>query len=435
MDTQLILLIAGVTFSALCAALLVVLVLDRKRRGDEVASKIDSSLRKALDDAADASEERQNRFELRFGQAADQTRSGIDAVRRESLDMIRRSGEGQEQRLASLQASLASGLAAVNETVDRRLTSIQQQNDAKLEKMRETVEEKLQSTLETRLGESFRLIGGQLQELERGLGEMQGLASNVDSLRRIMANVKTRGTFGEAQCRAILEDILTPEQYAENVETVPGSGRRVEFAVRMPGPEGKGLWLPIDSKFPQEDWERLEEARASGDRDAETASAKALRLAADGFAKDISTKYLKPPFTTEFAVMYLPTESLYAEILRIPGFQADLQSKWHVMPAGPTVLSSLLNSLRMGFRTLAIQERSADVWKLLGSVKFEFGQFQKALSGVEQRLRQAQDAVEAAQRRTRSMGRSLSEVEATPRGEEEANAAVPKPSEGTPERK
>ena len=328
----------------------------------------------------------------------------MEAVRRESLDLIRKGSESQAARLTSMESSLAAGINAVNETVFQKLTALQAQNDAKLEQMRSTVEEKLQTTLQTRLSENFRLVATQLQALEEGLGEVKGLSENVDSLRRLMSNVRPRH-LGEAQLGAILSEILTPDQFGTNVETVPGTGKRVEFAVRMPGPDASTpVWLPIDSKFPREDWERLEAAREAGDRDAESSAQASLRTSVLAFAKDIAEKYLKAPYTTEFGIMYLPTESLYAEVLRIPGLFDELQQKWRVTPAGPTVISSLLNSLRMGFRTLAIQERSADVWKLLGRVKSEFQAFAAAMDAVDKRLRQAQEAVERVQKRTERGG-------------------------------
>lgn len=334
-----------------------------------------------------------------------------------------------------MESSLAAGINAVNETVFQKLTALQAQNDAKLEQMRSTVEEKLQTTLQTRLSENFRLVATQLQALEEGLGEVKGLSENVDSLRRLMSNVKTRGTWGEAQLGAILSEILTPDQFGTNVETVPGTGKRVEFAVRMPGPDASTpVWLPIDSKFPREDWERLEAAREAGDRDAESSAQASLRTSVLAFAKDIAEKYLKVPYTTEFGIMYLPTESLYAEVLRIPGLFDELQQKWRVTPAGPTVISSLLNSLRMGFRTLAIQERSADVWKLLGRVKSEFQAFAAAMDAVDKRLRQAQEAVERVQKRTERVDRSLSDIETLPSEDAfgdkpESNAEVTQVSE------
>ena len=284
------------------------------------------------------------------------------------------------------------------------------------------------------------LVATQLQALEEGLGEVKGLSENVDSLRRLMSNVKTRGTWGEAQLGAILSEILTPDQFGTNVETVPGTGKRVEFAVRMPGPDASTpVWLPIDSKFPREDWERLEAAREAGDRDAESSAQASLRTSVLAFAKDIAEKYLKAPYTTEFGIMYLPTESLYAEVLRIPGLFDELQQKWRVTPAGPTVISSLLNSLRMGFRTLAIQERSADMWKLLGRVKSEFQAFAAAMDAVDKRLRQAQEAVERVQKRTERVDRSLADIETLPSDDafgdkSESSAGAIQASEAEPPR-
>lgn len=433
------LLMLSVALGALCTVLLLKIAFGEKREETDTAA-LEAAIRDALDRNSDAAEARQNRLEMRLTQANSLNREGMEAVRRESLDLIRKGSESQAARLTSMESSLAAGINAVNETVFQKLTALQAQNDVKLEQMRSTVEEKLQTTLQTRLSENFRLVATQLQALEEGLGEVKGLSENVDSLRRLMSNVKTRGTWGEAQLGAILSEILTPDQFGTNVETVPGTGKRVEFAVRMPGPDASTpVWLPIDSKFPREDWERLEAAREAGDRDAESSAQASLRTSVLAFAKDIAEKYLKAPYTTEFGIMYLPTESLYAEVLRIPGLFDELQQKWRVTPAGPTVISSLLNSLRMGFRTLAIQERSADVWKLLGRVKSEFQAFAAAMDAVDKRLRQAQEAVERVQKRTERVDRSLADIETLPSDDafgdkSESSAGAIQASEAEPPR-
>ena len=321
------LLMLSVALGALCTVLLLKIAFGEKREETDTAA-LEAAIRDALDRNSDAAEARQNRLEMRLTQANSLNREGMEAVRRESLDLIRKGSESQAARLTSMESSLAAGINAVNETVFQKLTALQAQNDAKLEQMRSTVEEKLQTTLQTRLSENFRLVATQLQALEEGLGEVKGLSENVDSLRRLMSNVKTRGTWGEAQLGAILSEILTPDQFGTNVETVPGTGKRVEFAVRMPGPDASTpVWLPIDSKFPREDWERLEAAREAGDRDAESSAQASLRTSVLAFAKDIAEKYLKAPYTTEFGIMYLPTESLYAEVLRIPGLFDELRAE------------------------------------------------------------------------------------------------------------
>ena len=395
------LLMLSVALGALCTVLLLKIAFGEKREETDTAA-LEAAIRDALDRNSDAAEARQNRLEMRLTQANSLNREGMEAVRRESLDLIRKGSESQAARLTSMESSLAAGINAVNETVFQKLTA--------------------------------------LQALEEGLGEVKGLSENVDSLRRLMSNVKTRGTWGEAQLGAILSEILTPDQFGTNVETVPGTGKRVEFAVRMPGPDASTpVWLPIDSKFPREDWERLEAAREAGDRDAESSAQASLRTSVLAFAKDIAEKYLKAPYTTEFGIMYLPTESLYAEVLRIPGLFDELQQKWRVTPAGPTVISSLLNSLRMGFRTLAIQERSADVWKLLGRVKSEFQAFAAAMDAVDKRLRQAQEAVERVQKRTERVDRSLADIETLPSDDafgdkSESSAGAIQASEAEPPR-
>jgi DNA recombination protein RmuC len=283
--------------------------------------------------------------------------------------------------------------------------------------MRRTVDEKLQGTLEKRLGESFKQVSERLEQVHKGLGEMQSLAAGVGDLKRVMTNVKTRGTWGEFQLGAILEQILAPEQYDANVATKTGSGERVEFAVRLPGPNEDSstvVYLPIDAKFPAEDYPRLLDAQEAADPDALGAAAKGLETAIRGSARDICEKYISPPATTDFAVMFLPTEGLYAEVIRRTGLVEWCQRDCRVVIAGPTTLAALLNSLQMGFRTLAIQKRSSEVWELLGAVKTEFGKFGDVLGKVKKKLDEASKTVEQAETRTRVMNRALRSVEALP---------------------
>ena len=397
-------------FAALELAVLLFLGL---RSGKSLAEKLGREFRDGLDRASDTAEERQNRLELRLGQAASAQAQAIDSVRRDTLQQLQAFSGMQEGRISELSRALSERLDSVNRTVNAQLSALQQDNAQKLEQMRRTVDDRLQSSLEGKLSESFRQVSSQLLEVERGLGEMKSLAGSVDALSRIMGNVKTRGTFGEARLGALISETLAPGQYAENVETVPGSGKRVEFAVRMPGAEtGSHVWLPVDAKFPTEDWERLEAARSSGDRAAENTARKALRARFEGCAREISSKYLRAPYTTDFAVMFLPSESLYAELLRMDGLSQRLQGDLRVMAAGPTVVGALFNALQMGFRTLAVQERSAEVWRLLGEVKSEFRTFAEAVESIERRLSQAQDAVARVRSRAARVGKSLSEVEA-----------------------
>ena len=317
--------------------------------------------------------------------------------------------------LAALTDSIKKELAEVRSTMNAQIETMRAGNEKKLDQMRMTVEEKLQSTLETRLTESFKQVAAQLKEVETGLGEMRHLAGQVGELKRVLTNVKTRGTFGEMQLGAILEDILTPEQYEANVATRPNSRDRVEFAIKLPGQNDQGfVWLPIDAKFPIEDWQRLEEARVANDLDGIEAAAKALETRLKGEAKKIHEKYVEVPYTTEFAVLFLPSEALYAECLRRPGLAQFVQNTYRVTIAGPTVLASLLNSLQMGFRTLAIQKRSAEVWEILGKVKAEFEKFTKVIDQIDKQVETVKNSIASVRTRTNVMSRNLRNVESLP---------------------
>jgi DNA recombination protein RmuC len=320
-------------------------------------------------------------------------------------------------QLKELTASNESRLDKLREGVDARLQLIQEDNAKKLEQMRATVDEKLHDTLEKRLGESFKLVSERLELVQRGLGEMQTLAIGVGDLKKVLSNVKTRGTFGEIQLASLLEQILSPGQYDSNVETRHGSGQRVEFALRLPGRDGtlEGLvWLPLDAKFPQEDYLRLVEAQEVGDILAAAEASRLLDRAVREMAKNIRDKYLDPPHTTDFGVMFLPTEGLYAEVLRLPGLFDVLQREYKVMVAGPTTLAALLNSLQMGFRTLAIEKRSAEVWTLLGAVRTEFSKFGVVLEKTRKKLLEAGNHIDQAATRTRVIERKLRDVQEIP---------------------
>lgn len=284
-------------------------------------------------------------------------------------------------------------------------------NEAKLEQMRETVDEKLQGTLEKRLGESFELVSKRLEMVQQGLGEMQSLAQDVGGLKRVLTNVKSRGTWGEVQLERQLEDILTRDQYEQNVAIVPGSREAVEFAVILPGREDGTIYLPIDSKLPQEDYERLLDAQESGDKAAVEQASRALDKAIIEQAKLISGKYIAPPHSTDFAIMYLPTEGLFAEVVRRPGLASKLQTEHRVLVTGPTTLMSLLNSLQMGFRTLAIEKRSSEVWQVLAAAKDEFRKYGDVWDKLGKQLSAAQNTVQAAGTRTRAVERTLRDVE------------------------
>ncbi|MDK9717485.1 MAG: DNA recombination protein RmuC [Trichlorobacter sp.] len=323
-------------------------------------------------------------------------------------------------QLKNLTSTNDSRMEKLRETLQTRLQAIQEDNAKQLEQMRVTVDEKLHDTLEKRLGESFKLVSDRLEQVQKGLGEMQTLANGVGDLKRVLTNVKTRGTFGEVQLGALLEQVLAPGQYAANVETRKGSGQRVEFALRLPGrdgTEGSVVHLPLDAKFPQEDYLRLVEAQERADAVAAEEAGKLLERAIRLAATDIRDKYLDPPQTTDFGIMFLPTEGLYAEVLRRPSLADALQRDLKVLVAGPTTLAALLNSLQMGFRTLAIEKRSAEVWNLLGAVRTEFGKFGEMLDKTSKKLQEAGNHIEAAATRTRQMERKLKNVQALPSSE------------------
>ncbi len=305
-------------------------------------------------------------------------------------------------------------------SVESRLTAIQVDNSAKLEEMRRTVDEKLHATLEQRLGQSFQMVSERLEQVHRGLGEMQTLAAGVGDLKRVLTNVKTRGTWGEVQLSALLEQLLTADQFSANVTTRPDTNERVDFAIRLPGKgDGAVVWLPIDAKFPIEDYQRLLDAQDRCDPAAVEEAAKAIEMRLKNEARSIRDKYVSPPHTTDFALLYLPIEGLYAEALRRPGLAETLQRDFRVSLAGPTTLAALLNSLQMGFRTLAIEQRSAEVWAVLGAVKTEFGKFGEALAHTKKKLDEASNSISKAETRTRQLSRRLKEVEALPVGESE----------------
>lgn len=323
-------------------------------------------------------------------------------------------------QLKTLTDTNDSRMERLRETLQNRLQAIQEDNAKQLEQMRATVDEKLHATLEQRLGESFKLVSERLEQVHKGLGEMQSLASGVGDLKRVLTNVKTRGTFGEVQLASLLEQILAPAQFATNVETRRGSGQRVEFAIKLPGRDGREdsvVFLPVDAKFPQEDYLRLVDAQERADSTAAEEAAKQLERAIRQAAADIRDKYLDPPHTTDFGVMFLPTEGLYAEVLRRPGLFDALQRECKVMAAGPTTLAALLNSLQLGFRTLAIEKRSAEVWNLLGAVRTEFTKFSEVLDKTRKKLQEASNHIDTAAVRTRQMERKLKKVQALPSSE------------------
>ena len=330
-------------------------------------------------------------------------------------DELARNREENANAAKSQREELTASLESVRGIVDLRLQELQKDNAQQIERMRATVDEKLQGTLEKRLGESFKLVSERLEKVHQGLGAMQQLASDVGGLQRVLTNVKTRGGWGEVQLGTLLEQLLTPEQFDRNVQTRDESGERVDYAIKLPG-EGNGaaVWLPIDAKFPMEDYQRLITAQESGDSTLTDGAMKDLETQLRKSAKDICAKYINPPKTTDFALMFLPTEGLYAEAIRRVGLVEQVQRDCRVVFAGPTTLAALLNSLQMGFRTLAIQKRSSEVWNLLAGVKTEFAKFGEALSKVKDKLDQAASDMDKVAVRSRAITKKLRDVEELP---------------------
>ena len=339
--------------------------------------------------------------------------------------------KGFGDRLAQLSQTSEARLDALRRTLEERLDHLRADNAQKLEQMRATVDEKLQTTLEQRLGASFRHVSERLEQVHRGLGEMQTLASGVGDLKRVLTNVKSRGTWGEVQLGALLADVLTPAQYAQNIATRPGSKERVEYAVRFPGrsDDGAPCWLPIDAKFPMEDWHRLQEALERADPEAVESSRRALEQFFKVQARAIHDKYVESPHTTDFAILFVPTEGLFAEAVARPGLTDTLQREFRVTLAGPTNLVAMLNSLQLGFRTLAIEKRSTEVWRVLGAVKTEFGRFGEILARTKDRLDQVGRTLDEAGRKSTTIARKLRDVEALP--EDEADRLLT-PMESSP---
>jgi DNA recombination protein RmuC len=350
---------------------------------------------------------------------AQSSREAQDAALARSAEQqaaaLRRFDESITERLRALGEGNERRLAEVRTTVEHKLETMTRGNEAKLEQMRATVDEKLHATLERRLGESFQLVAERLEHVHQGLGEMRRIAGDVHALNRTLTNVKTRGVFGEVRLANLLEQVFTPDQYAANVETVPGSNARVEYAVKLPGRgDDRVVWLPIDAKFPREDYERLLDAQERADAAAAEAAGKAIESRLREQARAIHGKYVAAPHTADFAILFVPTEGLYAEALRRPGLGEGLQRDHKVMLAGPTTLLAVLNSLQMGFRTLALEKRSAEVWEVLGAVKTEFAKFGDVLAKTKKKLDEASSNIDRAATRSRVMARQLRAVEALP---------------------
>jgi len=396
-----------------------------ERTERELRHEIGESARGARQETAQAFANFQQSVLHQSAEATRTQNAQIEAFAHQ-LSLLQKSlGDTLATQLQALAESNARRLSEVRATMEAQLAQLQQSNTAKLDEMRQTVDEKLQSTLETRLGESFKQVAERLEQVHKGLGEMQSLAVGVGSLQRVLTNVKTRGVFGEVQLEALLEQVLTTEQFARQVETKPRSGQRVDFAVRFPGrgDDGAPVWLPIDAKFPRDDYERLLDAHERADAAAAESAAKALETRIRVEAKSIAENYLAAPHTTDFAILFLPIESLYAEVLRRPGLMDAMQRQHRVTLAGPTTLLAMLNSLHMGFRTLALERQASEVWKVLGAVKTEFERYGEWVGRVKEQVAKASDTLDKADTRARQMRLALRKVEALP--DAQAQALLP----------
>lgn len=404
MDT--ILIIAALVLLAVACTLLIVLLVrqDRSlrtqvRQGEQLLEQLDQQ----RDDHAAALADGNANLLNTLTQLGQSQSALLESMQRQVLLSTR----NQEERAGQMTAAVTANLTQL----DARMESLRQANDRQLSEMRRTVDEKLTESLDKRLNDSFAQVSQRLEQVYKGLGEMQSLAVGVGDLKKVLTNVKTRGIWGEMQLGSLLSAMLAPNQFAENVAVVPGSAERVEFAVRLPGKDADDLYLPIDSKFPQEDYLRLVEASQSGDAAAADLARKALVQRMKQEAKRIAGKYVRPPYTTDFAVMFLPIEGLYAEVVQAPELCETLQRDYRIVVAGPSTFSALLNALQMGFRTLAIEKRSSEVWSLLGAVKTEFDKFGDVLEKTRQRLVQATESIDSAFTRTRAIQRKLGSVE------------------------
>ncbi len=428
MDTSFLILAA---LEIIIIVLLVVLLFQGRRRGSSELASSFASIDKSLEKTERMVREEIARSREENGNNARRLRDEVN----NSLKMLGDSLTARLNQNATLQikqldafSSQINDLTRSNEqkleqmrnTVEEKLIRLQKDNNDKLEQMRATVDEKLHETLEKRLDGSFKRVSESLEEVHKGLGEMKILAAGVGDLKKVLTNVKTRGVWGEISLAGLLEQILTSEQYGKNVATKKGSGERVEFAVRLPGrdPGQKIVWLPIDAKFPQEDYQRLIEAQEQANPALAEQASKQLEARIKAEAKNIRDKYIDPPHTTDFGIMFLPTEGLFAEIIRRPGLCDGLQRNYRVVVTGPTTLSALLNSLQVGFQTLAIEKQSSKVWALLGKVKSDFGKFTEMLEKTRKKLQEASNTIDSAAKKSRTIERSLKDVQALPTDEE-----------------
>jgi DNA recombination protein RmuC len=411
-----------------------------RERAAEIALKLDHDIARMGEEATRNRDTLRQTIEAKLEDASSKQSTAAREFREEMTGSFRRLGtsvsetlaqmsDHQKERLENVKAELGSmsekherTQEALKQAVETRLDVIRVENASKLDEMRMTVDEKLHSTLESRLGESFNRVVEQLERVHKGIGEMQTLAAGVGDLKKVLSNVRVRGTFGEVQLAALIEQILSPDQYVKNAQIKENSQERVEYAIKMPGLDSDGVLLPVDAKFPQEDYERLIIASEQGDAEAVAASSKELENRVRSFAKSISEKYIESPRTTDFAFLFLPTESLYAEILRRPGLFEELQREYHVVLTGPTTFAALLNALQMGFRSLAIEKRSSEVWKVLGAVHSEFAKYGDVVSKLSKQLESAKNSVDDLGTRARAMRRKLRGVEVLP--DEEAQAIL-----------
>ena len=421
--TNLILILVGMILAA-AVILLIILV----RRREIKAQDFFATLEKQQERIEHMVRDEFTRNRQESAGSARQTRQEIGSILKSSSDsQLRQMSEVagmQKDQLDSFSKQLLAltklnedKLESLRKTIEAQLRVMQEDNSRKLEQMRSVVDEKLQSTLEKRLGDSFKQVSERLEQVYKGLGEMRSLATGVGDLKKVLTNVRTRGTWGEIRLSHILEQILTPDQYEVNVATKKGSNERVEFAIKLPGQAAdkeKVVWLPIDSKFPQEDYQRLLDAQEAADKTQAEISVKNLEVRVKAEAKAIQQKYIDPPNTTDFGIMFLPVEGLYAEVLRRPGLCDSLQRDYRIVVTGPTTLAALLNSLQMGFRTLAIEKRSSEVWELLGAVKTQFSKFGEVLAKTKKKLQEASNTIDQAEVRTRVISRKLSKVQELP---------------------
>jgi len=396
-----------------------------EEQGRQFRSEQSEQMRAAFDQVRSLLGEGVSREEARSRALREELLKGVTVLGQTLSESLREAGMRQKEVLETMSTTLAT-LSDKNErTMDQlrqgiegRLDALRTESQMKLDEMRRTVDEKLQTTLETRLGESFGRVAEQLERVHKSLGEMQTLATGVGDLKRVLTNVRSRGTFGEVQLGALLEQFLSPEQYVKNAQVREHSQERVEFAIRLPGREAEEeVLLPIDAKFPQEDYERLLEAMEKGDSEGAAQASRDLEARIRGFARTIREKYIEPPRTTDFAILFLPTEGLYAEILRRPGLFEQIQREFHITLSGPTTLTAILNALQMGFRSLAIERRSGEVWKILGAVRQEFGKYNEVVEGLAKQLSTAATSVRKLGSRTRAMDKKLRDVERLPEAE------------------